>query len=121
MAGSPHRIVPLFLTSITIASLCALLIWDVRPEIYPPNAHALLSSFPLTMIAFAWLTHHAVQRVSRRDWLKAALLAAAFLFWAANQCLRNPRAATVCNDIAIALFVLDLVCIIAAPSVVPEL
>jgi hypothetical protein len=121
MARSRRRIVPLLLAAITLPCLCSLLIWDVRPKLFPPNAHALLSAFPLVMIAFAWLAHHAAQRGSPRDWLKAALLAAAFLFWATNQCLRDPRAATVCNDIAIALFVLDLLCIIAAPFVIPEL
>jgi hypothetical protein len=48
-----------------------------------------------------------------RDWLKTALLAAAFLFWAANQCLSDARAAILCNNIAIALFILDIVLVIA--------
>jgi hypothetical protein len=109
-----RRIVPLSLAAITLASVCALLVWDVRPQSFPPNAHALLGALPLAMIAFAWLAHHAAQRSSLRDWIKAALLAAAFLFWAANQCLSNLRVATVCNDLAIALFVLDLLLIIAA-------
>jgi hypothetical protein len=73
------------------------------------------------MIAFAWIAHHAAQRRSRRSWFKAALLAVAFLFWATNQCLGDTHAATVCNDIAIALFVLDLLWIIAAPPMIPEL
>ena len=66
------------------------------------------------MIAFTWLAHHALQRASFRDWLKAILLSIAFLFWASNQFLSNLHLATVCNDIAIALFVLDLVFIIAS-------
>jgi hypothetical protein len=121
MAGFQRRIVPLLLAAITFASLFALLVWDVRPELFPQNAHALLGAFPLAMIAIAWLAHHAAQGGSLRDWLKAALLAAAFLFWSANQYLGNTHASTVCNDIAIALFVLDLLWIIAAPPMIPEL
>ena len=40
--------------------------------------------------------------------VKAILLAAAFLFWAANQYWPNLPEATLFNDIAIALFVLDV-------------
>ena len=42
------------------------------------------------------------------EWLKAILLAIAFLFWAANQVWWNPHQAIIFNDIAIALFVLDV-------------
>jgi len=78
MARSRRGIVPLLLAAITLPCLCSLLIWDIRPKLFPPNAHALLSAFPPVMIAFAWLAHHAAQRGSSREWLKAALLAAAF-------------------------------------------
>ena len=40
--------------------------------------------------------------------VKAALLAIAFLFWAANQLWPDIPQATFFNDIAIALFVLDV-------------
>jgi hypothetical protein len=36
------------------------------------------------------------------------MLAVAFLFWAANQVWPNPRQAMIFNDVAIALFVLDV-------------
>jgi hypothetical protein len=42
------------------------------------------------------------------DFAKSVLLAAAFLFWAANQFWPNLPQATLFNDIAIGLFVLDL-------------
>lgn len=108
------RLISLMLAAFAIAGICALLVWDVRPQLFAPKAHALLGAFPLAMIAFTWLLHHALQRASFRDSLKAILLSTAFLLWAANQCLSNLRLATVCNDIAIALFVLDLVFIIAS-------
>ncbi len=43
---------------------------------------------------------------------KAIMLAAAFLFWAANQFWPSLPEATLFNDIAIALFVLDVFLVI---------
>lgn len=105
--------VPLLLAVLSLAGVVALLAWDIHPQFLPTISHALLGAFPLSMIGFAWLARHAAQGASFSEWVKAALLAAAFFFWAANQCLREMRAATICNDIAIALFVLDLVWVIA--------
>ena len=117
MGLSPRRAlrtVPLLLATFALAGIAALLAWDVRPQLFPASAHAVLGSFPLAMIALAWLAYHTPKRASFSEWLKAALLAAAFCFWAANQCLHDAHSATVCNDIAIALFVIDLVWVIAA-------
>lgn len=115
---SPHRMLhgmSRLLAVISLAGIVGLLAWDIRaPQHFPANSHAVLGAFPLATIGLAWLTRQAVRSATRRDWLKAALLAAAFFFWAANQCLRNAHSATICNDIAIALFVLDLVIVIAA-------
>lgn len=47
------------------------------------------------------------------EFVKALLLAIAFLFWAANQLWPALRQATLFNDIAIALFVLDVFLVIA--------
>lgn len=105
---------PRLLAALALASLCGLLVWDIRPQLFPGNTHALLAALPLTAIGIGWLAHHAAKRSSSRDWLKAGLLAAAFLFWAANQCVSNSRVAIVCNDIAIVLFVFDLLPIVAA-------
>jgi|SRR5579863_1548458 len=110
---STFRGISRLLAALSLVGTVALLAWDIRPHHFPPDSHAALGAFPLAMIGFAWLAHQGVQNASRREWLKAALLAAAFFFWAANQCLRDVHAATICNDIAIALFVLDLVVVIA--------
>jgi len=42
------------------------------------------------------------------EWVKAILLAVAFFFWAANQFWPNLHHGTILNDIAIALFALDV-------------
>ena len=105
--------IPVLLAVSSLAGIVALLAWDVLPQHFPANSHAVLGVIPLAMIGFAWLVRHAVQNASWPEWLKAGLLAAAFFFWAANQWLRDAHAAMICNDIAIALFVLDLAVVIA--------
>jgi hypothetical protein len=47
------------------------------------------------------------------EFVKALLLAIAFLFWAANQLWPDLPQATLFNDIAIALFVLDVFLVMA--------
>lgn len=103
-----HRAVPVVLGAITLAGVGLLFAFDIAPGYFPVRAHDWLGAFPLAMIAVAYLIYQSVHRPSGKEWLKAILLAVAFLFWAANQCLRNPRQAMVCNDIAIGLFVLDV-------------
>ena len=89
--------------------------------LFPGRAHDLLGAFPLAMIAVAYLVYQSVHRPPPREWLKAILLATAFLFWAANQCWSDPRQATIFNDIAIALFVLDVFLVmIGWPAASPD-
>ncbi len=96
------------LGSTTLISSAALLVWDVRPELFPHRAHDYLAAFALAVIAVAWLLWQAVRRVSTKEFVKAILLAAAFLFWAANQFWPQLKQATIFNDIAVGLFVLDI-------------
>jgi hypothetical protein len=73
------------------------------------------------MIAVAYLVYQAMHRPGRMEMLKAALLAAAFLLWAANQMWPELRAATLFNDGAIALFVLDVFLVIVGwPASSPD-
>jgi hypothetical protein len=103
-----HRAVPVVLGALTLASVALLLAWDIDPALFPAGAHALLGAFPLAMIAFAYLWYQSAHRPPLLEWVKAILLAVAFLFWAANQLWPELRAAMLFNDIAIALFVLDI-------------
>jgi hypothetical protein len=96
------------LGAITLAGVGALFVCDVSPTLFPARAHNSLGAFPLAMIALAYLVYQSVHRPSAKEWFKAILLAVAFLFWAANQVWPNQRQATIFNDIAIALFVLDV-------------
>ena len=103
-----HRAIPVVLGVITLVAVAILLVWDAYPALFPARAHDLLGAFPLAMIAVAYLLYQSAHRPSSMEWLKAIILAVAFLFWSANQFWRDPHQAMVCNDIAIALFVLDV-------------
>ena len=103
-----HRILPVFLGAVTLASVGVLFAWDAFPRFFPANAHNILGAFPLAMIALAYLAYQSAHRPPRKELLKAVLLAVAFIFWAANQLWPDSTQATLYNDIAIALFVLDV-------------
>jgi hypothetical protein len=103
-----HRFLPVFLGVLTLVGVGVLLVWDVIPGMFPPGSHDYIAAFPLGLIAIAYLTYQIAHRPTAKEFAKAAMLAAAFLFWAANQLWPNLREATLFNDIAIALFVLDV-------------
>ena len=116
-----HRAVPVILGVVTLAGVVALLVWDAFPSLCPPRAHDVLGAFPLVMIALAYLVYQTAHRPAPLEFLKAILLAAAFLFWAANQLWPNAPLATLFNDIAIALFVLDVFLVmIGWPAAAPD-
>ncbi len=102
------RTVSIFLGFVTLVGVLVLLLWDAMPRIFPSQAHDYLGAFPLALIAVAYLAYQAAQKPSWKELLKAILLALAFFFWAANQLWPGIALATFFNDIAIALFVLDV-------------
>jgi hypothetical protein len=106
--GRTQRAIPVILGIVTLAGVAALFVWDARPAIFPAGAHDFLGAFPLAMIAFAYLLYQWAHRPSLAEAIKAITLAAAFLFWAANQLWPNLPQATLFNDIAVGLFVLDI-------------
>lgn len=103
-----HRALPVILGIITLASVGVLFAWDAFPQVFPAKAHDVLAAFPLAMIAVAYLAYQAAHRPARLEVVKAIMLAVAFLFWAANQFWPDLPKATLFNDIAIGLFVLDV-------------
>jgi hypothetical protein len=107
-----RRSVPMILGLISLCSVSVLLGWDAYPKMFPARAHDVLAAFPLAMIAFAYLIYQSARRPGRMEMGKAILLAVAFLFWAANQLWPDARQATLFNDIAIVLFVLDVFLVI---------
>jgi hypothetical protein len=103
-----HRALPVILGVVSLVSVVVLLIWDAGPHLFPPKAHDVLGAFPLGMIAFAYLAYQAAHKPAFLEVAKAVLLAIAFLFWAANQLWPDIPPSMLFNDIAIALFVLDV-------------
>lgn len=116
-----RRATPVILGILTLLSVAVLLVWDIVPTRFPANAHAVLGALPLAMIAITYLVYQSVHRPPWREFAKAILLAAAFALWAANQLWPNSALATLWNDIAIALFVLDVFLVIVGwPATSPD-
>ncbi len=116
-----YRVLPVILGVVTLASVGVLFAWDADPGLFPARAHGVLAAFPLAMIAIAYLVYQTAHRPARLEAVKSVLLAAAFLFWAANQLWPDLRQATLFNDIAIALFVLDVFLVMAGwPATSPD-
>jgi len=118
----PSRgLLPRALGVLALASAAALMAWDVVPSLFRARVHDMLGVLALALIAFAYLVHQVILRPGHKDLLKAILLAMAFLFWAANQLWPDSPRATLFNDLAIALFVLDLfLSMICWPAERPE-
>jgi len=105
-------LLPVALGVITLAGVAALLTWDAFPQAFPRRSHDFLATFALVTIAIAYLACQIAHRPAPMEFARAVLLAAAFLFWAANQYWPNLPQATLFNDIAIGLFVLDIFLVI---------
>jgi hypothetical protein len=110
--GGTWRRIAVALGVFTLAGVGALFVWDIAPQLFPARAHDALGAFPLAMIAVAYLAYQGARKPARAEVLKAVMLASAFLLWAANQMWPDMRAATLCNDGAIGLFVLDVFLVI---------
>ena len=116
-----HRAAPVILGGSTLVGIGVLLTWDAFPAYFPARAHDYLGAFPLAMIALAYLVYQTAHRPPFRELMKAIMLAVAFLFWAANQLWPDLRQATLFNDIAIALFVLDVFLVMSGwPATSPD-
>ena len=97
---------------LTLMTVGLLLVWDAWPELFPPRAHDVLGALPLGSIAVAYVVYQAIRRPGPLEFLKAIMLAVAFVLWAANQLWPDRPQATLFNDLAIALFVLDVFLVI---------
>ena len=119
--GRSKRLIPAILGTITLAGVAVLLSWDVFPNLFPAGSHEVLAAFSLATIALAYLVYEIAHRPAAMEFLKAIMLAVAFLFWAANQFWSALPQATLFNDIAIALFVLDVFLVIVGwPRTSPD-
>ncbi len=90
-----HRFLPVFLGVLTLIGVGVLLVWDAFPGMFPAGSHDYIAAFPLALIAIAYLAYQVAHRPTAKEFAKAAMLAAAFLFWAANQMWPNSPQATL--------------------------
>jgi RsiW-degrading membrane proteinase PrsW (M82 family) len=103
-----RSLVPLVLGIVTLAAVVLLFAEDAVPRLLPAGSHEVLAAFSLAMIACAYVVFQLAHRRPVAELVKTILLAAAFLFWAANQLWPSLPQASRFNDIAIGLFVLDV-------------
>lgn len=103
-----HRALSVILGALTLAAAVVVLLCDLWPRLLPGKSHDILAAISLALIAVAYIIYQAAHRPPWREWTKAIMLAFAFLFWAANQVWPDPHQAVILNDLAIALFVLDV-------------
>ena len=113
-ADQSRRSVSVALGVVTLASVGLLLTWNFVPARFPPRSHDALAALPLALIALAALVHRLEQQPTGGELARTGLLAAAFLFWSANQFWPESPRATLFNDLAVALFVIDVWFVIAA-------
>ena len=103
-----HRALAVSLGGVTLAFVAAVLLCDAFPHMLPGKTHDVLAAVSLALIAFSYMVYQAAHCPPWREWAKAIMLALAFLLWAANQVWPDPHQAVILNDLAIALFVLDV-------------
>jgi peptidoglycan/LPS O-acetylase OafA/YrhL len=116
-----HRALAVVLGVITLGIVAAVLLCDALPCLFPARSHDTMAAISLAGIALAYLVYQAAHRPGWKEWVKAVLLALAFVFWAANQVWPNQRQAILLNDLAIALFVLDVFLVMAGwPPTSPD-
>jgi hypothetical protein len=111
--GRAYRVLPIVLGLVALAGAGVLFAWDAFPEIFPAGSHEALAALSLSAIAIAYLVYQILRGAAGGELVKSVLLALAFLFWAANQLWPALHAATLFNDLAIALFVLDIFLVMA--------
>jgi hypothetical protein len=108
----PVRAVTIFFVGVALVGSLVLLFLDAWAGFRGSDARRIVSALPLVAIALACLAFQATWTPQPLELLKRALLSAAFLCWAANQLFPTEGWAPVANDVAIALFVLDLALIL---------
>jgi hypothetical protein len=119
----PRRLLarlPIAIGLVSMLWLVPLLAWDAAPSRFPLHSHDALGAGPLFFIAVGYVAQQVVQRPGGIGWMRAGIIVAAFVAWAANQYWPDAGTATLWNDVAVALFVLDIFISIASSGKAPE-
>lgn len=94
---------------LSLVTLVPLLLWDLAPGWFPAHAHDPFGAIPLAIVGVACLAYPVSRKARPAEIAKASIAATAFFAWAANQYWPDHPQATLMNDVAVALFVLDVV------------
>jgi hypothetical protein len=103
-----HRYAPVFLGAVTPCLVLALRVRDAIPRLFATGVHDSLGAISLALIAVSYFMYQSIRRPGAAELFKAGLLAIAFLSWAVSQYWPEKPLAAVFNDVAVALFVLDV-------------
>jgi len=103
-----QRVLRSFTAGLMLVSVAVLLVCDAAPGLFPTKIHWAVAPMCLGLTGVAILLFYVARDASLAEWAKALIAALAFFFWAANQICTDTTIATDLNDIAIALFVLDV-------------
>jgi hypothetical protein len=106
--GTAAYLLTACLTVLALTGAALVLGLDLRPGFLDSHAHRLVSALPLLAIAVGYLVLQLRLRPSPHELLKRALLSVAFILWSSSQLDPEAQWATIADDLAIALFVLDL-------------
>jgi hypothetical protein len=99
---------PRTLAVLSTVALVPLVGWNLVPSAFPNHAHDGLAAVPLAGVGLACLLQPALRRAPPTELVKACVLAAAFFAWAGNQMWPTHPQALLMNDVAVALFVFDV-------------
>lgn len=75
-------------------------------------AHAPLSAAPLLIVGAAFMMMLPLARPGPVEWVKRAMVGAAFILWGVAQLMPPGAAATTLGDLVIMLYVIDLALVI---------
>ncbi len=113
MRGEPNvRAIGGLLAAIAVVAGVALMLGDIAGGLAGRPAHAPASAAPLLIVGAAFMTMLPLTRPGPIEWIKRAMVGAAFLLWGVAQLMPPGVAATTLGDLVITLYVIDLALVI---------
>ncbi len=113
MRGEPIvRAIGGLLAAIAVVAGVALMLGDIAGGLAGRAAHAPASAAPLLIVGAAFFTMLPLTRPGPMEWIKRAMVGAAFILWGGAQLMPPGAAAATLGDLVITLYVIDLALVI---------
>lgn len=113
MRGEPIvRAIGAMLALAAVFAGAGLLAGDLAAGLAGRAAHAPLSAAPLLIVGAAFMMMLPLARPGPVEWVKRAMVGAAFILWGVAQLMPPGAAATTLGDLVITLYVIDLALVI---------